>query len=165
MIPNVHLIQTPDQEMIVPDEPNRFHHLKTAHGFAHLGANAMVNALHLQGMTWPKLKEQCLQFIRQCTACQHHNIARKGYHPLQPIHATLPGEHMAFDLATFPESAKKKKYVLVAVDLCTQFVFLHALKIRDAPTIAKKLYKLFADIGFPKIIQSDNGPKFRNALT
>jgi hypothetical protein len=62
-IPYVHQIQTADQEQIVPDEQNRFHHLKTAHGFAHLGANAMVNALHVKGITWPKLKEQCLQFI------------------------------------------------------------------------------------------------------
>jgi hypothetical protein len=59
----VHQIQTPDQEKIVPDEWNWFHHLKTTHGFAHLGANAMVNAIHLNGMTWPKLKEQCLQYI------------------------------------------------------------------------------------------------------
>ena len=164
LIPYVHQMQTSDQEKIIPEESNRFHHLKTAHGFAHLGANAMVTALHLKGITWPKLKEECLQYIRQCTACQHYNIAQKGYHPLQAVHATLPGEHIAIDLAQFPKSEKKNEFVLVVVDVCTRFVFLRAMQTRDATTVAGLLYTLFSDIGFPKIIQSDNGPEFRNEL-
>jgi len=42
---------------------------------------------------------------------QYIVAVKMGYHLLQPIHATLPGEHMVFHLATFPESAKKRKYV------------------------------------------------------
>jgi hypothetical protein len=30
--------------------------------------------------------------------------------------------------------------------------------------VAKKLFKLFSNFGFPKILQSDNGPEFRNSV-
>jgi transposase InsO family protein len=163
LTPYVHQLQTPDVDKRVPDDSDHETLLKDAHGQAHLGANAMVNALHLQGVTWPKLKEACLLHIRKCPACQHFNIAKKGYHPLKAIHATLPGEHLAMDLAQFPKSTNKKVYALVVVDICTRFVFLRSLKSKDACVIAKKLLNLFRDIGPPKIIQSDNGSEFSNS--
>jgi transposase InsO family protein len=163
LAPYVHQHQTRDVEKLIPDKAEHQNLLKATHGQAHLGANAMVNALHLQGVTWPKLKESCLQFIRQCSACQHYNIARSGYHPLKAIHATLPGEHLAMDLAQFPKSNNKKQYALIVVDVCTRFIFLHVLKSKDALAIAKKLLHLFRDIGPPKIIQSDNGSEFSNS--
>lgn len=160
----VHQHQSPDVEKLVPADSDRKNLLHSIHGQAHLGANAMVNALHLQGVTWPKLKDACLLHIKQCPACQHYNIAKKGYHPLKAIHATLPGEHLAMDLAQFPRSNKKKTYALIVVDVCTRFIFLRALKSKDASVIAAKLLKLFRDIGPPKIIQSDNGSEFSNSL-
>ena len=87
---------------------------------------------------------------------------RKGYHPLKAIHATLPGEHLAMDLARFPKS-NNNKYALVVVDVCTRFIFLRALKSKDAVVIAKKLLNLFRDIGPSKIIQSDNGSEFSDS--
>lgn len=159
-----HNEQSSDTLEVVDDEELRKELMKEVHDFGHLGANAMVTALRNRGYTWPKLKETCLRLIRQCSACQHYNIARKGYHPLKAIHATLPGEHLAIDLAQFPVSDNGNNYALLVVDVCTRFVFLEPLAQKDANTIASILFKLFCTIGFPKIIQSDNGTEFVNEV-
>ena len=138
--------------------------LRDTHSFGHPGINAMIQKLHLQGVTWPKLRDSCSTWIRQCSACQHFNIARKGYHPLKAIHATLPGEHVAIDLAQFPVSERGYEYALLVVDVCTRFVFIEPLKEKDARTITLLLFKLFCTIGFPKVIQSDQGPEFKNQV-
>lgn len=96
--------------------------------------------------------------------CQYFNIARKGYHPLKPIHARLPGEHIAIDLAEFDTSTQGNKFAMVIVDICTRFIFLEPLPNKEARTIAQVLFKLFCAIGFPKIIQSDNGTEFVNSV-
>lgn len=139
--------------------------LKQIHEFGHLGGNAMVKAIHEQGKTWPKLREDCLKWVSQCRQCQQFNIARKGYHPLKAIHATLPGEHIAIDLATFRTSLDGNIFALVMVDVCTRFVFLRALKNKEAVTVADELFQIFCMIGFPKIIQSDNGSEFVNQVS
>jgi len=53
---------------------------------------------------------------------------------------------------------------MVLVDVCTCFVFLDALKDKSALTIAKVLVRRFSDMGFPKVLQSDNGKEFNNRL-
>jgi transposase InsO family protein len=45
-----------------------------------------------------------------------------------------------------------------------RFCFLEALPKRDAVTVTTTLYKIFCTVGFPQIIQSDNGKEFKNDL-
>jgi len=157
-----HAIQDPALLRQVLTEEEQRTLLKETHSFGHPGVNAMIQKLHVQGVTWPKLKDACANWIRQCSSCQHFNIVRKGYHPLKAIHATLPGEHVAIDLAQFPVSNRGYEYVLLVVDICTRFVFLEPLKTKNAETITSLLFKLFCTIGFPKIVQSDQGSEFKN---
>jgi transposase InsO family protein len=56
------------------------------------------------------------------------------------------------------------KYILVVVDVFTRFVFLFPLKNKTMPLITKTLVDLFCLVGFPKIIQSDNGKEFVNRM-
>jgi hypothetical protein len=156
------LDQSEYRQVTSKDEQDKILH--EVHSFGHPGANAMVTKIHQQGTTWPKLKEACITWIRQCSACQHFSIVRKGYHPLKAIHATLPGEHIAMDLAQFDPSNRGNVYALIVVDVCSRFVFLRPLKEKTALTVAELLYELFCLIGFPKIIQSDQGSEFENDL-
>ena len=43
---------------------------------------------------WSDIKEDCLKIIRNCDACKLHKIERHGFHPLTPIYAELPFEHI-----------------------------------------------------------------------
>jgi transposase InsO family protein len=66
------------------------------------------------------------------------------------------------DLKELARSKKGNKYLLVVVDVRTRFVFLRALKYKTMQSIASAL--LGFDVGFPKILQSDNGTEFDNSL-
>jgi hypothetical protein len=85
----------------------------------------MVKSVHMKNKTWPFLAKD-LEFVQHCHECQHYNITHKGCHPPATIYAHLPDEHMAADLAgPFPEQGEDKcQFLLVLVDVCTQFVIL-----------------------------------------
>ena len=162
----IHMMQNEDNTREIVPECDRNSAMHNAHAMGHLGTNAMVRSIHDEGKTWPNLAKDCVDFIKRCVECQRFNIARKGYHPMKAIHAHLPGEHIAIDLAgPFPESEDGNVYLLVIVDVCTRFVLLNAIPDKSAYTVATTLFKRFTDIGFPRVLQSDNGREFVNEVT
>ena len=59
-------------------------------------------------------------------------------------------------------SEKGNHYILVLVDICTRFTIVRALKDKSMYSVAKSLLSIFSLVGFPKILQSDNGTEFVN---
>jgi transposase InsO family protein len=147
-------------------EDKRADMLAKAHGLSHGGVTSMVKTIQEQKWTWPNLKEDCLQYNRKCVECQRYNISKRGYHPLRTIHAAMPMDHVAIDLAgPFVEAENTgNKYLLVVVDVCTRFVFLRAIPGKSGSVVAQELFNLFCLVGFPKVVQSDNGTEFKNEL-
>ena len=165
IIAYIHALQNEEIERDIVPESDREETMHIAHAMGHLGTNAMVKSIHSEGKTWPHLAKDCSDFVKRCRECQRYNIARKGYHPLKAIHAHLPGEHVAIDLAgPFEESEDGNCYLLIIVDVCTRFVMLDALPEKSAYAVAKALFKRFTDIGFPRVLQSDNGTEFVNEV-
>lgn len=158
----VHLIQDKETPRATVPEKERQAVLAEVHSLGHFGANAMVKSIHVKSKTWPLLAKDCLEYVQRCHQCQRVNIARKGYHPLATIYAHLPGEHMAVDLAgPFPVKGDEKyRFLLVLVDVCTRFVILRPIPNKETLTVMTTLYDIFTTIGFPRILQSDNGKEF-----
>lgn len=150
--------------MFTPPESERKTLLLEAHAFGHFGAKAMVNYLHNNGLHWSNMHREAQGIVHSCPQCQRHNIAKVGYHPLRPIHAYLPGDHWAIDLASFPTSRRGNNYLLVMVDVCTRFCVLHALPDKSSDTVVQAVIHTFCDYGFPRYLQSDNGTEFVNTL-
>lgn len=72
---------------------------------------------------------------------------------------------MAMDLARpFPESTDGNVFLLMVIDVCMCFMFLKPIHDKQAITVGKALFDLFCLIGFPRILQSDNGAEFVNSL-
>jgi hypothetical protein len=139
--------------------------LSRLHALNHLGADALFKQVWSEGYYWPTLLKDCRDHTSQCTPCQQFNISRQGFHPLNPIHASLPFDHLAIDLAgPFPTSVNGMNFLFVITDIATRFTLLRAIPDKTALTIAACLYQIFADFGFPKIIQSDNGTEFVNSV-
>jgi len=159
----IHLTQDNEIPRETVPESERNVVLAEAHELSHSGANAMVKHVHSLGKTWPNLAKDCLEYAKRCRECQRINIERKGYHPMKAIHAQLPGEHMAVGLVgQLPRTPNDNVRLLVLVDICTRFVFLVPLKDKTAKSIATALFNIFTMIGFPRILQSDNGKEFVN---
>jgi hypothetical protein len=123
----------------------------------------MFKSLYFNQLYWPTMRGDCQRVVLECPDCQRFNIGKHGFHPLRSIDAKLPWDHIAIDLKEFCKSLQGNKYMLVVVDVCTRFVFLKALPNKEMTTVARALFSIFTTIGFPKIIQSDNGTEFVNS--
>jgi len=159
------LFHSSNPDYAAPPEKERSSILEHHHLLGHFGANALVNAIHAAGYHWKNLKQEAAVLTSQCTECLRFNIAKRGYHPLQPISASNPFDHVAIDLAgPFPTSHIGNHYLCVLVDVHTRFCILRAIPDKSMGTIASTLVDIFCNFGFPKILQSDNGTEFVNQV-
>jgi transposase InsO family protein len=148
----------------IPPENQRAQIIKQAHERGHFGVTAIFRELSNKKIWWPKMMDEITSTIKQCRACQEYTIVRKGYHPMQSVHASQPGDHLMIDLIQMIESTDHMRYILTVIDVFTGFVLLFALPDKSAETIAAKLWEVICLIGPPKIIQSDAGSEFVNAI-
>jgi hypothetical protein len=138
--------------------------LEQAHIQGHFGSDYVFKKLWAAGFYWPQMKRQCIEFVAGCMPCARYNVGKRGFHPLIPIHAMYPFDHISMDLADFPTSESGNNFLLVIVDLATMFCLLRALPNKTALTVARALWQVFCDFGVCKILQSDNGSEFVNAV-
>ena len=73
-----------------------------------------------------------------------------------------PFHRVAVDLIgpMVPKSDKGNRYILTLVDYATRFPEAVALKSTDTEKVAEALVDMFARVGIPNEILSDNGPQF-----
>ena len=139
--------------------------LEKAHAQGHNAAEGMIKVLVNDGQHWGSMKSDAADYVKTCLPCQRYIIGRRGFHPVRSVHAALPWDHIGIDLKSFNTPSKEgNSYLLVVVDICTRFVFLRPIKDKTMEAVASTLFTLFCDVGFPKIIQSDNGKEFVNEL-
>ena len=78
---------------------------------------------------------------------------------------TTPFERIAMDIiGPLPRSRAGYRYVLVVCDYGTRYPEAVPLKSVDAEHIAEELVKLFARVGIPKEILTDQGTNFTSQL-
>jgi transposase InsO family protein len=159
--------QTMDMEdlAVIEDLEVRKTILERAHVLGHFGAADMARTIRsTTRSTWPNLARDCQKLVSACIPCQRYNIGKMGYQPMKSIQAILPLDHIAIDLKSMPISKHGNAYYLLIIDVATRFVFLRPLASKSAYSVAQPLLRLFCDLGFPKILQSDNGGEFSNEV-
>ncbi|EIE78251.1 hypothetical protein RO3G_02955 [Rhizopus delemar RA 99-880] len=155
-----------DGEYITPaDSEERKELLLKEHLKGHFGSDAIYHALKRKGIYWNNLKEEAVELVKSCVPCQQFNIIKKGYNPLRPITATLPGDSWGIDLAgPMKTSLNGNNYLLIMVDIATRYCILKPIPDKQSMTIVKTLIDVFSNYGFPRVLQSDNGGEFVNEL-
>ena len=139
--------------------------INNMHLQGHFGVSAVFNKLWHLGFWWPKIRNDIQAELINCDACTRFNVGKSGFHPFTPITSKGPGDHYQMDLSThLPPSSDGYVALLAVICVYTGFVILRPLKDSTAATIARKLWKIFCLIGWPRILQSDNGPEFVNEI-
>ena len=150
-------------EKSIPEDKSLI--LDQYHILNHQGAAQLFRKNFDAGYYWPELRKDCSTTVSHCKACLAFNVSVAGFNPLQTIDATLPMDHVAVDLfGPFTSSRNGATYALLLIDIATRFVWLSPLQDKSAASVAKALFEIFCQNGFPKIIQSDNGTEFVNSL-
>jgi predicted aspartyl protease len=167
LYPEIKLIETSEERdtQLIEDENEQSELIDKIHLLGgHFGINATLRKLKSEGYTWSNMRQTIQKKLKSCPECRKFTIGKHGFHPLNPIHATLPFDHIAMDLAGPLPVSYNHSYILIIVDINTKFVIIKSLKDKTTQSVCKQLLKIFTTFGFPKIIQSDNGKEFTSGL-
>ena len=86
--------------------------------------------------------------------------------PLVPLPIIdVPFKRIAMDIiGPLPRSRSGNKYILVVCDYATRYPEAMAIRSIEAEHIAEELLKLFARVGIPEEILTDQGSNFTSSL-
>lgn len=150
---------------IAPAEASRRELIEREHAFGHFGREAIYKKLYNSGFWWPKMRDDIQSVIAECDKCARFTVVKRGFHPAAAITAEGPMCHLQLDTSVhLPPTPDGFTVLLVIMCVFTGFVFLRALKSKDAEEIARVLWDVCSLFGLPKIIQSDNGSEFVNDI-
>ena len=148
----------------VEDRDKRKLLIQMAHLKGHFGAKAIQLSIQNDGFTWPNIRADAQNSVSSCLPCQRYNIGKHGFHPIKNLKASLPFDHVCIDVKNMVPSNQGNVCYLLVIDVFTRFVFLKALKDQTAISVARALLEIFATVGFPRIVGSDNGSEFVNEI-
>ena len=115
---------------------------------------------------WATMKVDIDAHISKCVKCaQNKGTVPKPAPILQYPPPEGPWDVVAIDLLQLPASRQGSRYLLVCVDHFSRFVVLAPLQNKTAGAVAHALIThLFCPYSTPRVLLSDNGAEFRNAL-
>ena len=149
-------------EVFVPVILQLMHDHPTA---GHPGRDKTLAAVR-RAYYWPRMRVDVVDHVSRCVSCAKHKGVTSGPAPMlgYPPPAQ-PWDVVAMDLLQLPKSRQGSQYLLVCVDHFSRFVVLSPVKAKTAPAIAHALVThLFCPHTTPRVLLSDNGTEFRNAL-
>ena len=120
----------------------------------------------LRRFFWPSVYKDIEEYCRSCRICQKttHSFGTRA--PLFPLPIiSEPFSRMAMDLVgPLPRSRSGNRYVMVMCDYATRYPEAIPLKSIDAEHIAEKMIEVFARVGVPREILTDQGSNFVSQL-
>jgi len=149
----------------IPTESERSVLITATHERGHYGAPAMLADLfHEQRFWWPNMGKEIQAHVLGCEECQRWNAANTGYHPLKSPSVGLPGDYWQVDILSLPQTTAGHNYALIVLDLFTGFCIGRALRTKSASEVAHHLYQIISEWGPPRILHTDEGSEFLNAI-
>ncbi|XP_075779924.1 uncharacterized protein LOC142827821 [Pelodiscus sinensis] len=131
----------------------------------HLGAEKTVQRI-IRRFYWPGIFREVQDFCGSCPECQ--KVRPKGVPkaPLVPLPVVgVPFARVAMDIVgPLDKSKTGHQYILVLLDYATRYPEAIPLRNVHASTLAAELVKIFARVGLPEQILTDQGTNFTSRL-
>ena len=108
-----------------------------------------------ESIWWPGMRGEIERMVTECTECIKKR--RMAHQPLEPT--PLPGgpwEEVGSDCFEF-----RGRHYLLVVDYFSRWVEVAEMGSMDSACLVKKLRPIFARLGNPKLMRSDNGPNYK----
>ena len=131
----------------------------------HLGVAKSKDRV-LQRYYWPGVFRDIANYCRSCEACQRSVPRRPVRTQMVPMPLiAVPFKRIAMDLiGPLPRTQHGNQFILTIVDYATRYPEAIPLSSTDAPRIAKELVSVFARVGIPDEMLTDQGPNFMSCL-
>lgn len=155
------------EQLVVPT-PCRLAIMQVAHEIplgGHLGRKKTLHRIN-QRFYWPTTSDEVARFCRSCEACQLDSSRRVSRAPLMPLPIIpTPFRRIVMDIVgPLPKSRTGKRYILVVCDYGTSYPEAIPLRSIEAEHIAEELVHIFARVGIPEEILTDQGTNFMSTL-
>ena len=142
--------------------------LQLAHNIplaGHLGRRKTASRI-LQRFYWPGIFRDVSDHCRSCPECQKSSPRGNNKAPLVPLPVIdVPFKRIAMDIVgPLPRSSSGNRFILVICDYASRYPEAIPLRRIDASRIANELVKLFARVGVPEEILTDQGTNFTSHL-
>jgi len=152
----------PKRAVIVVPHELRADLIRRYHGLPICGHPGITRTIaHLdRNFWWNTMRKDVKRWIKACLACSKRKTPRPGHHGLpSAITGNHPFHRVAIDLVQVTV-----EYILSVLDLFSRFIILIPLKDKTAASVANALFeRVFAVLGIPSEIISDEGTEFVNA--
>jgi RNase H-like domain found in reverse transcriptase/Reverse transcriptase (RNA-dependent DNA polymerase)/Integrase zinc binding domain/Integrase core domain/Ty3 transposon capsid-like protein/Chromo (CHRromatin Organisation MOdifier) domain len=150
--------------LLVPYKTDRPNIVRAAHALGHFGVSSTMSRVK-EKYYIPGLQTLALRIVEHCQDCltsKDHDVVNA---PAKATPITNVFDRIAIDLMFgLPLSSEGYKGLLTIMDYCSKYPFAVPIKSKEAPEIAKALFKYFAIFGVPQEILSDNGKEFCNNI-
>ena len=115
---------------------------------------------------WPTLFRDVDDYCKSCEVCQKTRRSRTPRVPMIPLPIIEePFSRITMDIVgPLPRSRSGHRFVLVLFDYATRYLEAIPMKSADAENVAEELVKVFARLGIPREILSDQGSSFQSKL-
>ncbi len=150
------------EQLVLPKACRRAHEIPLA---GHLGSDKTRQRI-LRRFYWPTVFKDIEEFCKCCEICQKASSRKVSPAPLMPLPIiTEPFKKVAMDIVgPLPRSRSGNVYILVLCDYATCYPEAVPLRGIDAAHIAEELIKIFARVGMPEEILTDQGSNFTSQL-
>ena len=132
----------------------------------HFAATTTANRIRSASYWWPYLVRDVKAYVGSCDQCQRTGApAFRNHWPLTPIIPISPFEKWGIDFVgpINPVSARRNRYIILAIDYATKWVEARPTRKNDATTAATFLFEeIMMRFGHPLEIVSDRGTHFHN---
>ena len=153
----------PVDQIVLPKECRQavLHLAHTIPLGGHLAKKKTANRI-LRRFYWPTIYRDVAEYCQSCQECQKCSSRKSARAPLIPLPVIgEPFERMAMDIVgPLPRSRSGSRYVLVVCDYATRYPEAVPLRTIDAECVAAEIVKIFARVGIPKEILTDQGSNF-----
>ena len=131
----------------------------------HMGRNKTLCRV-LQRFYWPNIYGDVAEWCRSCPNCQKTHNRKTPPVPLIPLPImTEPFSRIAMDIVgPVLRSRRGHRFTLVVCDYATRYPEAIPLRSCKAETVAEELLKMFARVGIPREILTDQGSNFTSRL-
>ena len=168
LVPGGKRLPTPKSQLVVPASL-RHEVLINAHDLptgGHLGVNKTYSKLR-DRYFWPKMY---MDVQHWCLTCEHCAMKKSPKQrrtaPLIPIPVEAPFEKVSCDISgPWPVTHKDNRYILVFIDMCTNWPEAFAIPNIEAKTVAEIFVKeIVSRHGAPRVLLTDRGSNFLSSL-
>ena len=133
----------------------------------HSGARSLIHKVVRAEYYWPTIQADAKAYVKVCDQCQRFsNIPRQPSEYLTPMVAPWPFAQLGLDiLDSFPIGTRQMKFLVVRIDYFTKWVEAEPLAIITQQNVKNFVWKnIVCRFGVPRVLVSDNGRQFDNAL-